>query len=65
MRYRNLPSCCGPAKTWWLALLHRARRRPVASALVEELADSLPAFRDAVLYDGKTLTLHRKAQAST
>ncbi len=29
---------------------------------MEELVDTLPAFRDTVLYDGRTLTLHRKAQ---
>ncbi|GIL75118.1 hypothetical protein Vretimale_7807 [Volvox reticuliferus] len=36
--------------------------RTTASAFVEELVDTLPAFRDAVLFDGRTLTLHRKAQ---
>ncbi|GLC36938.1 hypothetical protein PLESTB_000176400 [Pleodorina starrii] len=36
--------------------------RTTASAFVEELVDTIPAFRDAVLYDGRTLTLHRKAQ---
>ncbi|EFJ49643.1 hypothetical protein VOLCADRAFT_117089 [Volvox carteri f. nagariensis] len=36
--------------------------RTTASAFVEELVDTLPAFRDVVLYDGRTLTLHRKAQ---
>ncbi|GFR52114.1 hypothetical protein Agub_g14627, partial [Astrephomene gubernaculifera] len=40
----------------------RKAGRTSASAFVEELVDSLPAFRDAVLYDGRTLTLHRKAQ---
>ncbi|KAG2495177.1 hypothetical protein HYH03_006783 [Edaphochlamys debaryana] len=36
--------------------------RTTAGAFVEELIDSLPGFRDSVLYDGRTLTLHRRAQ---
>ncbi|KXZ51087.1 hypothetical protein GPECTOR_14g70 [Gonium pectorale] len=41
--------------------LHKAGRCS-ASAFVEELVDTVPAFRDSVLYDGSTLTLHRRAQ---
>ncbi|GIL50998.1 hypothetical protein Vafri_7068 [Volvox africanus] len=36
--------------------------RTTASAFVEELVDTLPAFSDVVLYDGNLVTLHRKAQ---
>lgn len=38
------------------------RRRLTAAAFVDELVDSMPSFRDVVLYDGRTLTLHRRAQ---
>ncbi|KAG2449945.1 hypothetical protein HYH02_000049 [Chlamydomonas schloesseri] len=40
----------------------RKAGRTSASAFVEELVDTLPAFRDSVLYDGRTLTLARRAQ---
>ncbi|KAG2429042.1 hypothetical protein HXX76_011284 [Chlamydomonas incerta] len=36
--------------------------RTSASAFVEELVDALPAFRDTLLYDGRTLVLQRRAQ---
>lgn len=39
-----------------------SRSRTSASAFVEELVDTLPAFRDTVLYDGRTLVLQRRAQ---
>lgn len=38
-------------------------RPPLATALVEELEETFPGFRDSVLYDGRTVKFARKAQS--